>query len=727
MPRRKLRAVVRVLDAGRAEAAGAAGGIRGLRDLEDGHLRNGCDHHLGDAHAAFDHEILLAQIGEDDFDLAAIIAVHRSRCVEACNAVLDRKAGAWADLCLKTLGDFEDEAGGHQCAGAGFQSERFVSSNGSAQIHASGATRLIGGQVNTGTIFEANELERVLKRGACVHVIHLLRAQGLGQLHIRHQIYKDGPNQQEFLRMAETLAEAVSRRRTFAIIAHPDAGKTTLTEKLLLFGGAIQLAGEVKAKKDRIQTRSDWMKIERERGISVVTSVMTFEYDDKVFNILDTPGHEDFADDTYRTLTAVDAAIMVIDAAKGIEPRTLKLFEVCRMRDIPIITFVNKMDRESRDIFEILDEVEEKLALDTAPITWPIGRSKSFCGSYHLASNRVRGSDNEVEATQVNGPQAVASRLPENERDAFIEETELALEACRPFDRTAFLEGHLTPVFFGSALRNFGVRDLINALGDIAPPPRDQVADTRTVHADEDKMTAFVFKIQANMDPNHRDRIAFARICSGKLERGMKARLARTGKQMGLTAPQFFFASQRHIADTAFAGDVVGIPNHGTLRIGDTLTEGENLVFQGVPNFSPEILRRVRLEDAMKAKKLKEALHQMAEEGVVQLFSPEDGSPAIVGVVGALQLDVLKERLMGEYGLPVSFEMSRFSICRWISAEQPAEMEKFLTVKRGDIARDLDGDPVFLAQDAFSLRYESERYPAIKMAAIKEYHVAKAA
>ena len=290
--------------------------------------------------------------------------------------------------------------------------------------------------------------------------------------------------------MAESLAEAVSRRRTFAIIAHPDAGKTTLTEKLLLFGGAIQLAGEVKAKKDRIQTRSDWMKIERERGISVVTSVMTFEYDGHVFNILDTPGHEDFADDTYRTLTAVDAAVMVIDAAKGIEPRTLKLFEVCRMRDIPIITFVNKMDRESRDPFEILDEVEQKLALDTAPITWPIGRSKTFCGSYNLANNTVRGSDAEVAATRVNGPQAVADRLPENEREVFVSEVELAIEACRPFDRQSFLEGHMTPVFFGSALRNFGVRDLINALGDVAPPPRDQVADIRTVHAAEDKMSS---------------------------------------------------------------------------------------------------------------------------------------------------------------------------------------------------------------------------------------------
>ncbi|MDB5550915.1 MAG: prfC [Rhizobium sp.] len=527
--------------------------------------------------------------------------------------------------------------------------------------------------------------------------------------------------------MTDQLAEAISRRRTFAIIAHPDAGKTTLTEKLLLFGGAIQLAGEVKAKKDRIQTRSDWMKIERERGISVVTSVMTFEYDGNVFNILDTPGHEDFADDTYRTLTAVDAAIMVIDAAKGIEPRTLKLFEVCRLRNIPIITFINKLDRESRDPFEILDEVEEKLALDTAPITWPIGRSKSFCGSYHLATDEVRGSDTEAHTKKVNGPEAIASRLPQNEQEEFIDEVSLARDACKPFDRESFLEGHLTPVFWGSALRNFGVRDLINALGEIAPPPRDQVADVRTVHANEDKMTAFVFKIQANMDPNHRDRIAFARICSGKLERGMKARLARTGKQLGLTAPQFFFASQRQLADTAYAGDVVGIPNHGTLRIGDTLTEGEQLVFQGVPNFAPEILRRVRLEDAMKAKKLREALQQMAEEGVVQLFLPEDGSPAIVGVVGALQLDVLKERLSGEYTLPVSFEMSRFSVCRWISADNPLDLEKFVTARRGDIARDLDGDPVFLAQDAFSLRYEAERYPAIKMVAIKEYHVAKAA
>ena len=525
--------------------------------------------------------------------------------------------------------------------------------------------------------------------------------------------------------MSARLADAVARRRTFAIISHPDAGKTTLTEKLLLFGGAIQLAGEVKAKKNRMHSRSDWMAIERERGISVVTSVMTFEYGDHVFNLLDTPGHEDFADDTYRTLTAVDSAVMVIDAAKGIEPRTLKLFEVCRLRDIPIITFVNKLDRESRDPFEILDEIEEKLALDTAPVTWPIGRGRSFSGTYHLADNTIRHSDEDVAPIPVNGPEsdAVAGLLPGHERAAFVEEMLLAKEACRPFDLAAFREGHLTPVYFGSALRNYGVRDLIEALGAIGPQPRAQEAASRKVEATEEKMTSFVFKIQANMDPNHRDRIAFVRVCSGRLERGMKARLVRTGKSISLTAPQFFFAKNRITADEAYPGDVVGIPNHGTLRIGDTLTEGEDLVFRGVPNFAPEILRRVRLGDAMKAKKLKEALRQMAEEGVVQLFSPEDGSPAIVGVVGALQLDVLRERLKNEYALPVDFEVARFSVCRWIAAREPAELDRFIAAHRGDIARDLDDDPVFLAPHAFGLNYEAERWPAITFTAVKDYQV----
>ncbi|AQX29982.1 peptide chain release factor 3 [Bartonella schoenbuchensis] len=521
----------------------------------------------------------------------------------------------------------------------------------------------------------------------------------------------------------ENRAQEVKRRRTFAIIAHPDAGKTTLTEKFLLFGGAIQLAGEVRAKKDRIQTRSDWMKIERDRGISVVTSVMTFEYEGHIFNLLDTPGHADFADDTYRTLTAVDSAIMVLDGARGIEPRTLKLFEVCRMRDIPIVTFVNKMDREARDPLEILDEIEEKLALDTAPITWPVGIGKDFKGTFDLHHNRFRQHDDEVTPQIVSGPVEVSNLLPENQRASFIEGVEFARDACKNFDFQAFCEGHMTPVYFGSALRNFGVRDLINALVDFGPSPRDQVADQRTVMAVESKMTGFVFKIQANMDPNHRDRIAFLRVCSGTLKRGMKAKLVRTGKPMTLSTPQFFFARSRQIADQAYAGDVVGIPNHGTLRIGDTLTEGEDILFKGLPNFAPEILRRVCLNDPMKAKKLKEALRQMAEEGVVQLFIPDDGSPALIGVIGALQIDVLIERLKVEYSLPVNFEPARFNICRWIFTDNKDELQNFITNHRSAIAHDLDGDPVFLAENHFSLSYEAQRAPKIKFSPFKDYQI----
>ena len=520
-----------------------------------------------------------------------------------------------------------------------------------------------------------------------------------------------------------------SRRRTFAIISHPDAGKTTLTEKLLVMGGAIQLAGEVKAKRAGLQTRSDWMGIERERGISVVTSVMTFEYGDCIFNLLDTPGHEDFSEDTYRTLTAVDSAVMVIDAAKGIEARTRKLFEVCRLRDIPIVTFINKLDREARDPFDLLDEIEKTLALDTAPVNWPIGQGKSFAGTYDLRKNTIRLIDTDDDPVAVDGPDdpRVGARLPDHERAAFLEQIMLAREACRPFDFQAFREGHLTPVFFGSALRNFGVRDLIDAMAEIAPPPRAQEASTRTVSADEARMTGFVFKIQANMDPNHRDRIAFIRICSGRLERGMKAKLVRTGKPLPINAPQFFFARDRLLAEEAFAGDVVGIPNHGTLRIGDTLTEGEDIVFRGVPSFAPEILRRVRLKDAMKAKKLREALQQLAEEGVVQLFLPLDGSSAIVGVVGALQLDVLTERLKAEYGLPVEFEPSRFTICRWITSEDKVALQTFIDTHLSSIAHDLDGAPVFMAPSAFTLNYERERYPAIEATDVKDYQIRDAA
>jgi peptide chain release factor 3 len=517
----------------------------------------------------------------------------------------------------------------------------------------------------------------------------------------------------------------VARRRTFAIISHPDAGKTTLTEKLLLFGGAINLAGQVKAKRDRRATRSDWMAIERERGISVVTSVMTFEYGDCVFNLLDTPGHEDFSEDTYRTLTAADSAVMVIDGAKGIEARTRKLFEVCRLRDIPIITLINKMDRESRDPFDLLDEIEKMLALDTAPVNWPVGRGRDFIGTVDIASGGVRLLDGDAgktgELRQMSVPQIAA--LNKNlDANALAEELALVNDACKRFDLQAFREGHLTPVFFGSALKNFGVGDLLEALGKFAPGPRAQVADKRRVEADENRMTAFVFKVQANMDPNHRDRIAFARVCSGKLERGMKVKHIRTGKTMSLQAPQFFFARDRALADEAYAGDVVGIPNHGTLRIGDTLTEGEELNFSGVPSFAPEILRRVRLPDAMKAKKLKQALQELAEEGVVQVFRPVDGSPALVGVVGALQLDVLKVRLADEYGLEIAWDQSEFQLARWISADDRKLLDKLMSAHRSALAEDLDGDMVFLARNAFNLDYTSERNQGVRFSDIKDIH-----
>jgi len=521
--------------------------------------------------------------------------------------------------------------------------------------------------------------------------------------------------------VTDDIAASVSRRRTFAIISHPDAGKTTLTEKLLLFGGAIQLAGEVKAKRNRIQTRSDWMGIERERGISVVTSVMTFEYGGCVFNLLDTPGHEDFSEDTYRTLTAVDSAVMVIDAARGIEARTRKLFEVCRLRDIPIVTFINKMGRESRDPFDLLDEIEKTLALYVAPVNWPIGRGKSFSGTYDLRKNAVRRLDAEGISLPVSGPEdpAISHLMAADEIDPWREELSLAREALKPFDLQAFHEGHLTPVLFGSALRNFGVRDLIDALVEFAQTPRGQSANRRVVAPDEAKMTGFVFKIQANMDPNHRDRIAFLRVCSGRLARGMKAKLVRTGRPISLSAPQFFFAQDRAIADEAYAGDIVGIPNHGTLRIGDTLTEGEEIAFQGVPSFAPEILRRIKLQDAMKGKKLREALRQMAEEGVVQLFLPYDGSAAIVGVVGALQLDVLVERMRGEYGLPIAYEETRFSLCRWI--DDDPELERFAEAHASSMARDLDGAPVFMAASTFDLTYQMDRWPSIRFREIKAY------
>jgi peptide chain release factor 3 len=536
----------------------------------------------------------------------------------------------------------------------------------------------------------------------------------------------------------DPLEREIARRRTFAIISHPDAGKTTLTEKLLLMGGAIQLAGQVKAKGDRRRTRSDWMKIEQSRGISVVTSVMTFEYapadptkaidgdssTKAVLNLLDTPGHEDFSDHTYRTLTAVDAAVMVIDAAKGIEARTRKLFEICRMRDIPIITFINKMDRESREPLEILDEIEQVLALDTAPMVWPIGKGRDFKGTFDLSlganAGRVRQLDGEGDSTKTTGPddEFFDTLLEPDDIARWREEVGLVRDACGRFDMNAFRDGTLTPVFFGSALKNFGVVDLLDALVAYAPPPRDQKAEGRTVTASEPKMTGIVFKIQANMDPNHRDRIAFMRVCSGKLTRGMRVKLVRTGKTMALSAPQFFFAQDRALAEEAYAGDVVGIPNHGTLRIGDALTEGEDLTFMGIPSFAPEILRRVRLDDAIRAKKLRTALQEMAEEGAVQLFTPIDGAQPIVGVIGQLQLDVLADRLANEYGLPIGFEISAFDTVRWIAGERTT-VDQFVSRNRSAIAEDIDGARVFFATSTFNLNWTQERAPDIKFTDIK--------
>lgn len=506
-------------------------------------------------------------------------------------------------------------------------------------------------------------------------------------------------------RTAARLHDEIARRRTFAIISHPDAGKTTLTERLLRAGGAIQLAGNVRAKGERRRTRSDWMGIERDRGISVVTSVMTFEYGGCIFNLLDTPGHEDFSEDTYRTLTAVDSAVMVIDAAKGIEDRTRKLFEICRLRDIPIVTFINKMDREARDPFELLDEIASTLALDTAPATWPVGRAAQFAGTYDLRTRDLR----------------LTSEIGQSDprMEALGEELDLVRGALPEFDLDSFNAGHLTPVFFGSAMREIGVLDLLDALVAFGPAPRAQATDTRIVQADEPNLTALVFKIQANMDPNHRDRIAFARICSGRLERGMRLKQVRTGKQIPLHAPQFFFARDRQLAEEAYAGDVVGIPNHGTLRIGDTLSESEDVRFTGVPHFAPEILRRVRLDDAMKAKKLRSALTELAEEGVVQLFRPADGSPPIVGVVGTLQLDVLAARLAGEYGVAIGFDSTPYSLARWVSGEK-TKLEAFSTAQRSAMAEDLDGDPVFLASSAFMMRRTAEMNEALTFRDIKQ-------
>lgn len=525
-----------------------------------------------------------------------------------------------------------------------------------------------------------------------------------------------------------SLPDAVDQRRTFAIISHPDAGKTTLTEKLLLFGGAIQMAGAVRARGEQRRARSDWMAIERERGISVTASVMSFEHGGLNFNLLDTPGHEDFSEDTYRTLTAVDSAVMVLDAAKGIETQTRKLFEVCRLRDMPITTFVNKVDRESRDVFDLLDEIEKTLALDVSPITWPIGMGRDLKGVYDLSADQVllfeQGRGDHI-------PEGIDMPLDDPRLEDLVgavaaaklrEDIELVRGACPPFDLEAYRAGHLTPVFFGSALRNFGVRELLGGIGRLAPPPRPQPAATRVVDPLEEKVTGFVFKVQANMDPNHRDRIAFFRLCSGRFKRGMKLKHVRSGKLMALGNPVFFLARDRELAEEAFPGDIMGIPNHGALRIGDTLSESEDLQFTGIPSFAPEVLRRVRLDDPMKAKQLRKALEDLAEEGVSQLFKPLNGATWIVGVVGQLQFEVIADRIESEYNLKAGFEEAPFDTARWIHSDDKALVQKFVEANGSSMAEDRDGALVFLARNAWTLNRAQQDFPEIRFSATHEQH-----
>ncbi|MCB1783084.1 MAG: peptide chain release factor 3 [Alphaproteobacteria bacterium] len=522
------------------------------------------------------------------------------------------------------------------------------------------------------------------------------------------------------------LTSIIDSRRTFGIISHPDAGKTTLTEKLLLFGGAIQLAGMVKAKGERRRARSDWMKVEQERGISVASSVMTFEHGGMTYNLLDTPGHEDFSEDTYRTLTAVDSAIMVLDCAKGIETQTLKLFEVCRLRDIPIITFINKMDRDGQDPFDLLDEVESKLALDVVPASWPIGMGRDFKGCYNLLEDKLvlfersKGETlgESIECSGLDDPK-IDALLPPEQAAKLREDVEMVRGVFPAFDPEAYLAGHMSPVFFGSAVNNFGVRELLEGLAKFAPAPRPQKTKDRLVQPDESKVSAFVFKIQANMDPKHRDRIAFTRICSGKFKKGMKLKHVRSGKMQVIHSPQLFLAQDREVAEEAFPGDIIGLPNYGGLRIGDALTEGEDLVFTDIPSFAPEYMQRARAEDPLKAKHLGKALEQLAEEGAARIFKPYGSPDWVVGVVGPLQFDVLKDRIRTEYEIPVKFEQTSLYTARWLTCDDAVKLKKFIDANQSAIANDHDGDPVFMARNAWHLSDAEEKNPDIRFAATK--------
>ncbi len=518
----------------------------------------------------------------------------------------------------------------------------------------------------------------------------------------------------------------IARRRTFAIISHPDAGKTTLTEKFLLYGGAIQMAGQVRAKGEARRTRSDFMQMEKDRGISVSASAMSFDFGPYRFNLVDTPGHSDFSEDTYRTLTAVDAAVMVIDGAKGVESQTRKLFEVCRLRDLPILTFCNKMDREARDTFDIIDEIQENLAIDVTPASWPIGMGRDFIGCYDMLNDRLelmdRADRNRVaESISINGldDPELERHVPAGLVAQLRDEVAMARELLPALDPQAVLEGHMTPIWFGSAINSFGVRELMTGIGSYGPEPQVQKATPREIAPEETSVAGFVFKVQANMDPRHRDRVAFVRLASGHFKRGMKLTHVRSKKPMTVSAPVLFLAADRELAEEAWAGDIIGIPNHGQLRIGDTLTEGEALRVTGIPSFAPELLQQARAGDPMKAKHLEKALMQFAEEGAAKVFKPAFGSGFIVGVVGALQFEVLASRIELEYSLPVRFEGSQFTSARWVSGDRLA-IEKFTAANKAHIAHDHDGDVVYLTRLQWDIDRVARDYPDIRLTATKE-------
>ncbi|SDJ71633.1 peptide chain release factor 3 [Microbulbifer yueqingensis] len=518
----------------------------------------------------------------------------------------------------------------------------------------------------------------------------------------------------------------IGGRRTFAIISHPDAGKTTVTEKLLLFGNAIQLAGSVKGKKGP-HARSDWMAMEQERGISVTSSVMQFPYRERTVNLLDTPGHEDFSEDTYRVLTAVDSALMVIDGAKGVEDRTIKLMNVCRLRTTPILSFINKLDRDIRDPIEVMDEIEEVLDIQAAPINWPLGSGQHFKGVYNLYTDTIhvfkQGQGHTIpEDIQIKGLDSdEATELLGEYADEIREEIELVRGATHEFDLDEYLAGRLTPVFFGTALGNFGVREMLDGFVEWAPGPQPRATHERTVQPDEDKFSGFVFKIQANMDPKHRDRIAFMRVCSGTYRRGMKMKHVRIGKDVKIADAVTFMAGDRTHVEEAIAGDIIGLHNHGTIQIGDTFTEGEKLKFTGIPNFAPELFRRIRLKDPLKLKQLQKGLQQLSEEGSTQVFFPLDTNDIIVGAVGVLQFEVVAYRLKDEYKVEAIYENVNVHTARWVDSESAKELDNFRRKASTNLALDGSGHLTYLAPTRVNLQLAEERYPEIRFYATREH------